>query len=194
MQGCFLETAQRLEIGVGLSIALMDHQRGEALNVVGRVARTVAADEHGLGAGIGVQLIDPPAEWTALVAHYERGPRDGRSRRLTVLVVGDRNYQRGALALYVTSGWDVRFASDADGAAEALHGVSLDAVIAEYAADDDRWRPILSAAKSLQPQARRVLRSSRHGAAIALPNDLVQHTVAREAGLDALVEALAAAR
>lgn len=191
-EGCFLETAQDLEKGAELSIAVMDHARGAALNVSGVVARRVAADEAGLGGGIGVYIADPPGEWTELVNHYERGGEtDARTRRLRVLVVGDRTHQRGALALYVTSGWDIRFASDVNGATEALGGINLDAIIAEYELADDRWRDILGAAERLQPSARRVLRSSLHGRSVDIPEGLVQHTVALEEGLDALVDALA---
>lgn len=190
-EGCFLETAQDLERGTKLSIAVMDHARGAALNVTGSVARRVAPDQDGLGGGIGVHIADPPPEWTELVSHYEAGGAgDARTRRLRVLVVGDQTHQRGALALYVTSGWDIRFASDLSGATEALRGINLDAIIAEYDLSDDRWRKLLATAQQIQPAARRVLRSSLHGRAAEAPGDLVQHTVALEDGLEALLDAL----
>ncbi len=170
----------------------MDHARGMALNITALVARAVPADDDGLGAGIGVHIPEPPDEWTELVAHYESGGvSDTRTRRLRVLVVADKSHQRGALALYVTSGWDIRFATDVQGATEALGGLNLDAIIAEYDLNDARWRAVLGAAHQLQPGARRVLRTSLHGRSPEFPEGLVQHTVGVEDGMEALVDALA---
>jgi hypothetical protein len=106
-----------------------------------------------------------------------------------LLVVGDDQRQRGALALYVTSGWDVRFANDLDTTTEALRGVKLDAVIAEHDAGDDRWQPILAAARASQPAARRIVRGIVHGAGV---HPDVHRFVDRDAGLDALLDALTA--
>lgn len=190
-EGCFLETAQALERGTKLSIAVMDHARGAALNVSGVVARRVPPDAAGVGAGIGVQLSDPGPEWTEMVSHYETGGQtDARTRRLRVLVVGEQTRQRGALALYVTSGWDIRFASDIVGATEALNGINLDAIIAEYDLTDERWQELFDAAQQIQPAARRVLRSRMRGRTPRPPQGLVQHMVALEDGLEALVDAL----
>ena len=107
-----------------------------------------------------------------------------------ILVVGDERRQRGALALYVTSGWDVQFATDLDGTVEALRGLTLDAVIAEHDAADDRWPPVLSEARRMQPSARRIVRGSKNGPVPEAP--LVHRFVDRDAGIDALLDALTA--
>ena len=101
--------------------------------------------------------------------------------------------RRSALALYVTSGWDVRFASDLESTTEALRGVELSAVIVEHALEDGRWPDILRAARAIQPGARRIIRCPLHGRpppATEPDNDLVHRVVDLEAGLDALVDAL----
>lgn len=183
--GVWLETATEWSPGVRLVLQMMDSARGAMVEVVAEVTRQTQG-------GLGLRVLEPPAEWKALVASAARasgGAPDKPTKRLRVLVVGDDQRQRGALALYVTSGWDVRFANDLDTTTEALRGVRLDAVIAEHDATDERWRPILAVAKQSQPAARRIVRGLVHDA----PNDDVVHRfVDRDAGLDALLDALTA--
>lgn len=188
--GMSLETATVFDPGTRLVVSLMDMARGAVVEVVAEVTRLHA----GAGAGLGLRVLDPPAEWSALVASIARrsgGGSDKPARRLRILVVGDDQRQRGALALYVTSGWDVRFAGDLDTTREALTGVRLDAVIAEHDAADERWQPILAAARQSQPSARRIVRGAIDHAPEVEPN-LVHRFVDREAGLDALLDALTA--
>jgi hypothetical protein len=185
--GMWLETSVSFDLGIRLVIQTMDQARGSVVEVIGEVTRQTAT-------GLGIRVIEPPVEWRALVASAARrtgrGP-DKPTKRLRVLVVGDDQRQRGALALYVTSGWDVRFACDLDTTDEALRGVRLDAVIAEHDAADGRWQPILAAARQTQPAARRIVRGSVAGAPDADPT-LVHRFVDRDAGLDALLDALTA--
>jgi hypothetical protein len=49
--GCFLDTAEEIPLGTDVAIACMDHVRGEAIELIGRVARRVPADEEGGGSG-----------------------------------------------------------------------------------------------------------------------------------------------
>ncbi len=199
-QGCFLDTAEPLELGASLGIAVMDHMRGEVVEVDGEVARRVGPGPDGLGGGVGVLIRSPSPEWTALVERLraESGPvgAESRSVRLRVLVVGDTDRRRSALALYVTSGWDVRFASDEAGAVEALQGgVKLDAVIAELELEDGRWPAILGAARQIQPNARRIVRCALHGRPAPQTDpsaDLVHRVVDLDAGLEALFDSLTA--
>jgi len=185
--GMSLETAHVFDLGTRLVLQLFDESRGAVVEVIGEVSR------HTQG-GFGMRLIEPPIEWKVLVKAAARraGPLPEKpARRLRVLVVGDDQRQRGALALYVTSGWDVRFANDLDTTDEALRGVRLDAVIAEHDADDERWQPILAAAQRVQPAARRIVR----GEVARVPEvetTLVHRFVDRAAGLDALLDALTA--
>ena len=97
---------------------------------------------------------------------------------MRVLVVGDDHRQRGAMALYVSSGWDVLFASDDFAVHEALENIKLDAVIAELDADDKRVAPIMDDVRKVQPTARRIVRGTGRG-----DGDLVHRYVDREAGL-----------
>ncbi len=105
---------------------------------------------------------------------------------------GNRNSRvtSPGLALYVTSGWDVQFATDLDGTVEALRSVHLDAVIAEHDVADGRWQPVLTEARRMQPGSRRIVRGALAGPAPATP--LVHRFVDRDAGLDALLDALTA--
>jgi hypothetical protein len=201
-EGCFLDTKEMIAEGVTVDVALLDNERGEAVQVRGVVARSLRRD--GLG-GIGLRLIDPPAEWHGMVARYrERDGEEAGSRgRLSILVVGEEDHRRGALALYVTSGWDVRFAVDLAAASEALSAVELDAVIAEHAPDDERVLRLLEETRRLQPRARRLVRCALKGPGLAgppgdpsvegLPAGLVHRIVDSSAGLDALVDALTSA-
>ena len=119
----------------------------------------------GANPGLGVRLDAPPDDWKIMVAvlAHATNASDKPARRLRVLVVGDERRQRGALALYVTSGWDVQFATDLDGTVEALRGVHLDAVIAEHDVSDQRWQDVLGAARRLQPTTRRIVRGASDG-------------------------------
>lgn len=199
-QGCFLDTSEPLRVGAQLRIAVMDNLRGEVVEVEGSVARCVEPGTDGLGGGVGVLIPEPSDEWITLVERLrtESGPvgTDSRAVRLRVLVVGDANRRRSALALYVTSGWDVRFASDEAGAVEALQqGIRLDAVIAELELEDARWPAILNAARDFQPQARRIVRCALRGKPTPQTDpraDLVHRVVDLDAGLDALFDSLTA--
>jgi hypothetical protein len=186
--GCFLDTATVLDPGTRVSIVIFDQGRGSPVEVFGEVTRSLTGPNPGLG----IRLLEPPEDWGVLVAQLGRasGVPDKRGRRLRVLVVGDERRQRGALALYVTSGWDVRFATDLDGTVEALRGVNLDAVIAEHDADDARWQPVMDEARKAQPGARRIVRGARNGPTPDVA--LVHRFVERDAGLDALLDALTA--
>jgi hypothetical protein len=195
--GCFLDTAEMIAPGVGLSLALMDNERGEVVQVDGLVARCLPGGPNGVGRGVGVKLIGPPPDWQLMVQRYQQSRATEEaalpSVRLAILVVGDEAQRRGALALYVNSGWAVRFATDVDTAEEAMAAVDLDAVIAEYELQDQRWQEILTVAHRLQPDAHRFVRCSLRGQRpAARSDDLVHRVIDREAGLDALVEALAA--
>ena len=194
-EGCFLDTAEMIAPGVGLSLALMDNERGEVVQVDGVVARCLPGGPNGVGRGVGVRLTTPPPDWQLMVQRYQQSRTTEEiavpTVRLTILVVGDEEQRRGALALYVTSGWDVRFATDVETAEEAMAAVDLDAVIAEYELRDPRWHEILQVARRLQPDARRFVRCSLRGQrAPGGAEGLVHRIIDRESGLDALVEAL----
>jgi hypothetical protein len=173
----------------------MDNVLGGVIDVEGVVARRVA---EGTG-GIGVHIEDPSHSWLALVDRIEAESApigEPRGIRLRVLVIGDGQRRRSALALYVTSGWDVRFASDLDGACEALAGVELNAIIVEHELSDERWPAILQAARRLQPGARRLIRCQLDGQPAPdtdASTDLVHRVVDLDAGMDALFDALTAA-
>jgi len=186
--GCCLDTAAWFPLGTRLSLALIDPSSGHAIEVIGDVVREAAAPSWVLG----LLVIEPPWEWRALVVHAARrsSERPGRcAKRLRVLVVGDDHRQRGAMALYVTSGWDVLFASDFDSVSDAVDNIELDAVVAELDAADPRLSSILQAARRAQPSARRIVRGSGR-----VGSELVHRFVDRDAGLDALVDAVTADR
>ncbi len=192
-EGCFLETSELIAPGVGVALAVMDNQRGQVVSVHGLITRVLDGEER----GVGVRLIDPPDEWMLLVQRFqEAGEVDKRrpNLRLNVLVVSSENNRRGALALYVTSGWDIRFAVDAATATEALGSPHLDAVICEYDAFDSDWQPILEAAQRVQPRARRLVRCRTRDRELpeSGPEELVNRFVDVENGLDALLDALTA--
>jgi Tfp pilus assembly protein PilZ len=196
-RGCFLDTAQLISPGRRVHMALLDQMRGVAMEVDGHVTRCLPPGTDGLGRGVGVRFDNPPPEWSILVQSYqsEQRPSTQPPRRLRVLVVGDRARQRGAMALYVTSGWDVRFASELEGVEDALSGVALDAVIAESDMEDDRWKEIMALARRLQPDARRIVRSTLHGQATPRSSgiqDLFHRVVDRDDGLEPLLDALTA--
>ena len=185
--GCCLDTAAWFPIGTRLSLALVDPSSGHAIEVIGDVVREATAPSWMLG----ILLIEPPIEWRALVAGAARrmlpNVADKPGKRMRVLVVGDDHRQRGAMALYVTSGWDVLFASDVDSISEAVDNIELDAVVAELDAADPRLPPIMEAARAAQPSARRIVRGAGRNS-----NELVHRFVDRDAGLDALLDAVTA--
>ena len=172
---------------------------GNAIELGGVIARAVPAASPA-PAAIGVKLTTTAPEWSALVARAQ-ADREGRStaerpaRRLRVLVVADEVARRGAVALYVTSGWDVRFASDLASTEEALRGLRIDAVIAEHDLGDQRLPKVLEAARSVQPHARRIVRAALNGALPpppGKPDDLVHRVVDLQAGIEAMLDALVA--
>jgi hypothetical protein len=183
--GVSLDTAAWFPLGTRLSVALVDPATGIAVEVIGDVVREAAAPSWTLG----ILLVEPPVEWQALVAGAARksGGHVRPAKRLRVLVFGDDHRQRGAMALYVTSGWDVLFATDEDSMAEALEHIELDAVVAELELADPRLPPIMANVRRLQPTARRIVRSTGRG-----ESELVHRFVDRDAGLDALLDAVTA--
>ncbi len=197
-EGCFLDTAEQIAEGVRVSMAVLDNQRGEAVTAEGVVARVVPKDKD--ESGIGVRLVDAPPEWQDMVARYqEQGGAETADAhkhvRLSILVIGDETHRRGALALYVTSGWDVRFAIDLVTAIEALNGIKLDAVIVEYRLEDGRLGAILDAARRIQPKARRIVRTRLLSPDVTPPDSvapMIHRVVDEAAGLDALLDALTA--
>ena len=184
--GLCLDTAAWFPLGTRVSVTLVDPASGNALEVIGDIVREAAAPSW----YIGLVLIKPPPEWDALVAAAARssGPVEKPGKRLRVLVVGDEHRQRGAMALYVTSGWDVLFASDDDSIAEAVDNIELDAVVAELDAGDPRLPPIMQGVRRSQPTARRVVRTTGGRGS----DELVHRFVDRDAGLEALLDAVTA--
>jgi hypothetical protein len=183
--GMCLDTAAWLPVGTRVSVTMMDPRSSTAMEVIGDVVREINGDKPALG----VLLIEPPVEWKSVVAHAARasGQVDKPGRRMRVLVVGDDHRQRGAMALYVSSGWDILFASDDFSVHEALENIVLDAVIAELDAVDPRVEPIMDDVRRAQPNARRIVRGAGRG-----QGDLVHRYVDRDAGLEALVDAVTA--
>lgn len=191
LRGCCLDTAEEFERGTELELALMDSDSGTVIEVDAVVVRT----QRDPGPGVGVDIMAPSETWELLVLKHQNRLPARRTVRLRILVVGDSARQRGALALYVTSGWDIRFASDLGGAVEALEELTLNAIVAEHDLEDTRWTEILSAARRLQPRARRIVRGSVPQDSCPPPGnryDLVHRVVDRSAGLEALVDALTA--
>ncbi len=184
--GVSLDTAAWFPLGTRLSLSLTDPATGSAMEIIGDVVREAVAPSWTLG----VLLIEPPLEWQAVVLAAARRTNGGPARspkRLRVLVFGDEHRQRGAMALYVTSGWDVLFATEEDSIAEALAHIDLDAVVAELDLTDPRLLPIMQSVRSRQPRARRIVRGAGRGA-----SDVVHRFVDRDAGLEALLDAVTA--
>jgi hypothetical protein len=186
--GMCLDTSAATEwvpVGTRVSLAMFDARTGTALEVIGDVVRETVGQRP----SIGVLVIEPPAEWKSLVASAaQRAGTTGKpARRMRVLVVGDDHRQRGAMALYVSSGWDVLFASDDLAVQEALDHIRLDAVIAELDARDPRISPIMDDVRRAQPSARRIVRGAGRRT-----GDLVHRYVERDAGLEALLDAVTA--
>jgi hypothetical protein len=179
------EVSEWLPVGTRVSLALVDPHSGTAMEVIGDVVREIA----GANPTLGVLLIDPPPDWKALVANAARQSSsfEQPGRRMRVLVVGDDHRQRGAMALYVSSGWDVLFASDDYAVHEALEHIRLDAVIAELDAQDPRIEPIMDDVRKAQPTARRIVRGAGRS-----QGDLVHRYVDRDSGLEALLDAVTA--
>jgi len=188
--GLCLDTAAQFDAGTRVTVALMDSASGAAVELAGEVVRVTGGSSPSLG----VRIHEPPAEWQHLIANLARrgGLVDKQARRLRILVVGDEYRQRGAMALYVTSGWDVLFAPDLDSVVDAMKIVSLDAVIAELDPSDDRWRPVMAEVKRGAPKARRIVRGIVGNDVPVDPDALVHRFVERDAGLAALVDALTA--
>ncbi|HVK84505.1 MAG TPA: PilZ domain-containing protein [Kofleriaceae bacterium] len=184
--GLCLDTAAWFPLGTRISVSLYDPSSGTALEVIGDVVREATSPSWTLG----ILLIEPPDEWQNIVAAAQRSavPADKPTKRLRVLVVGDDHRQRGAMALYVTSGWDVLFATDPDILNEvANHNIELDAVIAELDAGDPRVSPIMEGIRRAQPSARRIVRGAGSGS-----TELVHRFVDRNDGLEALLDAITA--
>jgi hypothetical protein len=185
-RGLSLDTAAWFPLGTRLAVALVDPSTGAALEVVGDVIREAVAPSWTLG----ILLVDPPLEWHALVVGAARRSTAGYAkpaRRMRVLVFGDDQRQRGAMALYVTSGWDVLFVTDEDSIAEALAHIELDAVVAELDLADPRLLTIMHRVRQSQPGARRIVRGAGSDS-----SELVHRFVDRDAGLDALLDAVTA--
>lgn len=184
--GVSLDTAAWFPLGTRLSLALIDPANGGAVEVIGDVVREATSPSWTLG----ILLVEPSIEWQALVAAAARKSSSlpvKPTKRLRVLVFGDDQRQRGAMALYVTSGWDVLFATDEDSISEALENIELDAVVAELELSDPRLPPIMDSVRRWQPTARRIVRSTGSG-----ETELVHRFVDRDAGLDALLDAVTA--
>ncbi|HEY4059292.1 MAG TPA: PilZ domain-containing protein [Kofleriaceae bacterium] len=185
--GLSLDTVAWFPLGTRLALALYEPSSGVALEVIGDVVREATAPSWTLG----ILLVEPPSEWAMMVASAARQSSpafDKKSKRLRVLVVGDDHRQRGAMALYVTSGWDVVFATDDDAIAEVTaHKIELDAVIAELDAGDPRVLPIMDGIRRSHPRARRIVRGTGRG-----ENELVHRFVERDDGLEALLDAITA--
>jgi hypothetical protein len=193
--GLFLEVhGHALLPGMRMSASLFDDARGEVIGIDGEVVRVVEPGK-GQAAGVGVRLLEIPDGWLLLVERLATATRAPARppRRLRVLVVGDEDRRRGAMALYVKSGWDVRFASDLAGTREALAGFRIDAIVAEVDLHDARWPNILAEVRRQQPQARRLIRATlggEHPPPPGAPTDLVHRVVDLDAGIDAFVAAL----
>lgn len=184
--GVCLDTAAWLPVGTRVSLALTDPRAGTVTEVIGDVVR----EENGKEPALGLLLIDPPPEWKSLVQGASR--QSGMhiappGRRMRVLVIGDSHRQRGAMALYVSSGWDVVFGDHDFALHEVLSDIRVDAVIAELDAGDPRIETIMYEANKAQPGARRIVRGLGRGSC-----DLVHRYVDRDSGLEALLDAVTA--
>jgi PilZ domain len=187
--GACLDTIAAIPAGTRVSVTLLDPTLGNAIEMVAEVVRE---STHQAVPSLGLRFIEPGMDWRALVANVARHSETSHekpTRRLRILVVGSDHRQRGAMALYVTSGWDVLFAGDPSSIAEAMGNVNLDAVIAETDPDDDGWRLLMESARRIQPAARRIVRGSSGSSSV---DPLVHRFIDRDAGLEALVDALTA--
>jgi PilZ domain-containing protein len=198
--GLLLESPHLATPGTEVHLSLLDEEHGDVIELDGVITRAIPQSQTLAGA-VGIRLRTPPPAWKVLVSRIGVKAREltptgqTRLRRLRVLVVADEANRRGALALYVQSGWDVRFASDLEGTEEALRGFHIDAVIAEHDLDDHRWPEVLEAARRAQPDARRIIRASlgsRRTPPAGKREDLVHRVVDLHAGLEAVLDALTA--
>lgn len=194
--GVCLDTVAPIEPGTRVSLALFDPAVGAALEVAGEVVRRV----EGSVPELGIKIAEPSPEWQALVAQAQAQAVTGTApvvaaQRLRILVVGDEHRQRGAMALYVTSGWDVLFASDPAGVTDAARNVALDAVIAELDHDVVQVTPwltleaLMTQIRRMQPHALRIARGASVKVA-QIPEGLIDIFVERDAGLPAVLAAL----
>ncbi len=186
VDGMCLSTAAWFPLGTRLALTMTDPFSSTSFEVIGDVVREAVAPSWTLG----ILVIQPPPEWRAMVASAARTRHRAPTipgKRLRVLVVGDERRQRGALALYATSGWDIVFALDNESVEEAIAAIDMDAVIAEIDGGDPRLDQIMEGVRRIQPSARRIQRGSG-----GQPSDLVHQFVDRDAGLDALVDAVTA--
>ncbi len=195
--GISLDTIARFDAGTRVAVALMDPDAGSVIEVIAEVARIT----EGAQAALGLRVLEPSFEWKSLIGRMSQRVHDApdrRQKRRRVLVVGDEQRQRGAMALYVTSGWDVLFAADTESVQDALANGALDAVIAELDSDPaangpSSWMVIcelMAQCRRSQPVARRIVRGTNRGG--DFDAQLVHRFVDRDAGLDALVDALTA--
>ena len=200
LDGVYLDTPKPIDVNTRVELSLLDQDRGAVVELEGVVVRQVAAAGEAKVDSLAIRLIGVPPPWKDLVERAQKSATraaDSReeSKRLRILVVGDEKRRRGALALYVTSGWDIQFATELVGAKEALEQFRVDAVIAETDLEDKRWLALLGTAKCEQPWARRLVRAHLRGGAAPKPGGadaLVHRVVDFDAGLDALVDALTA--
>ncbi|MGE0550855.1 MAG: PilZ domain-containing protein [Kofleriaceae bacterium] len=186
LDGTCLTTAAWFPLGTRLALTMTDPFSGTAFEVIGDVVREAMAP----GWTLGIAMVQPPQEWRALVTAAARASNVTMLKpgpRLRVLVIGDEHRSRGALALYVTSGWDVLFASDDDSVHDAVNNIDLDVVIAEVDGGDPRVDTIMEVVRRIRPKARRIQRGSGQPSA-----QLIHRFVDRDAGLEALVEAVSA--
>jgi hypothetical protein len=193
--GVFLDVdPSNVDMGSTITVSLLDPARGEVIDMVGEIVRVVEA-RPGQPGGIGVRLHHPPAQWQVLVERFggrKRASTEPPPRRMRILVVGDEAHQRSAMALYVTSGFDVRFATGLLGLREALSGVRVDAVVVEQELEHPEVPALFDEVRRQQPSARRLLRTSLRGAALrsSTLGDLVHAVVDQDAGLDSFVSLL----
>lgn len=183
--GISLDTAAWFPLGTRLSIAFID-PHGQPIELIGDVIREAGPPTWSLG----VALVDPPREWKAVVASASRQTSrlfTKPNKRMRVLVFGDDHRQRGAMALYVTSGWDVLFVTDEGAISEALSNIEVDAVVAELDVSDPRLLPLMDSVRASQPGARRIVVGNGEG-----QSELVHRFVDRDAGMHALLDAVSA--
>jgi hypothetical protein len=199
--GLFVETDLYLPVRFRLPLTLFDEDTGGAVTLDGEITRVVEATES-QGGGLGIRLLSSPASWLAVVRRIESRASEGRNsnrfrtlRRLSVLVVGTEPRRRTAVALYVQSGWNVRFASTVQEAEEAVKGLHTDAVIIEEELSETDRNYVLGLARKELPTARRIVRSRTVPPlepGVAPAEALVQHFVDAQTGLEGVLEALMA--
>ncbi len=191
VDGCFLDTRAVFEPGASIQFTVLDNRIDEQVPLQGVVIRASQSE----GVGVGVRLKKPPPEWLRMVEQYrKRSDTDlalEGNIRLMVLVAGTEDHRRAALALYVKTGWDVRFAADVKSAIEALKEDAFDAIVVEYHVLTHRTE-LLEAAKALRPTTLRIVRIDSHKEKKPATgqHSLVQKVVELDEGLDGLVAVL----